>query len=272
MLVTVCTKYSMTLTMWLTAAVTVSVPITHPGLLAVTVSVLAVVSKFKFRTAVRPSIWDKSSDIKIGQWGRPCLVWYMPCKRRCVPRFTKLKHWHRHRNDRRWRCETQSVGTQWQSVGEPHDAIFTVSDELSLVSPKKSLLNVLLQSLASIPQIYQSIFQTNRPEIASHLVKPPPKRKTIYSEPWHVLRGEKCPDASRMFVLKYRMRRDLNTDVSVFDWHAHLRLAPRWRLAAAIGLRENCRDVGRAPARKVHPVICHRSGQHYLKSDGPTYI
>ena len=57
-----------------------------------------------------------------------------------------------------------------------NDAIFTVSDELSLESPIKSLLNVLLQSLASIPQIYQSIFQTNRLEIASHLVKPPPKR------------------------------------------------------------------------------------------------
>ncbi len=81
----------------------------------------------------------------------------------------------------------------------------------------KSLLNVLLQSLALIPQIYQSIFQTNRPEIASHLVKPPPKRKTVYSEPCHVLRGEKYPDSSRMFALKYRVRRDLNTDVSVFD-------------------------------------------------------
>ena len=30
-------------------------------------------------------------------------VWYVPCKRRCVPRFTKLKHRHRHHkwhNDR----------------------------------------------------------------------------------------------------------------------------------------------------------------------------
>ena len=104
-----------------------------------------------------------------------------------------------------------------RSLGEPHDAIFTISDELSLQSPIESLSNVLLQSLASIPQIYQSIFQTNRLEIASHLVKPPPKRKTVYSEPCHVLRGEKCPDASRMFALKYRVRRDLNTDVSVFD-------------------------------------------------------
>ena len=40
-------------------------------------------------------------------------------------------------NDRRWRCETHSVGTQWQSVGKPHDPIFTVSDELSLESPIK---------------------------------------------------------------------------------------------------------------------------------------
>ena len=91
------------------------------------------------------------------------------------------------------------------------------SHELSLESPIKSLLNVLLQSLTSIPQIHQSIFQTNRLEIASHLVKPPPKRKTVYSEPCHVLRGEKCLDASRRFALKYRVRRDLNTDVSVFD-------------------------------------------------------
>ena len=52
-----------------------------------------------------------------------------------------------------------------------------------------------------------------------------------------------------MFALKHRVRRDLNTDVSVF--------------------RENCRDVGRVPTRKVHTVICHRSGQHYLKSGGP---
>ena len=52
-------------------------------------------------------------------------------------------------------------------LGKPHDAIFTVSDELSLESPIKSLLNELLQSLASIPKIYQSIFQISRPEIAS---------------------------------------------------------------------------------------------------------
>ena len=94
-----------------------------------------------------------------------------------------------------------------------HDTIFTVSDELSLESPIKSLLNVLLQSLVSIPQVYQSIFQINRAEIASHSAKPPPKRKTVYSEPCHVLHGEYCPDASRMFTLKYRVRRDLNTAV-----------------------------------------------------------
>ena len=92
-----------------------------------------------------------------------------------------------------------------QSVGEPHDAIFTVSDELSLESTIKLQLNVLIQSLASIPQIYQSIFQINQPEC-----------KTVYSELCHVLRGEKCPNASRMFALKYCVRRDLNTDVSVF--------------------------------------------------------
>ena len=103
-------------------------------------------------------------------------------------------------------------------------------------------------------------------------IKISPERKTVYLEPCHVLRGEKSPDASRMFALKYRVRHDLNTDVSVFDWHARLQLATRWRLAVAKGLRENCRDVGRVPARKVHTVICHRSGQHYFKSGGPTYI
>ena len=93
---------------------------------------------FKFRTVhccwALPGIWDKSSDVKIGQWGRPWLVWYVPCKRRCVPRFTKLKHRHRHHkwhNDRRWRqwrcvspgpgaCEkthsTVSVGTRSVTV------------------------------------------------------------------------------------------------------------------------------------------------------------
>ena len=154
-----------------------------------------------FRTVVRPSIWDKTATSKSGNGVG---VWYVPGKLRCVPRFTKLKH--RHRNDRRWRCERNSLRLgqwhcwQWQSVGELHDAIFTVSDELSLESPIKSLL----QSLASIPQIYQSIFPINRPEIASHFVKQPPKRKTVYSEPCHVLCGEKCPDASRMFALKSR--------------------------------------------------------------------
>ena len=43
-------------------------------------------------------------------------------------------------------------------------------------------------------------------------------RNEFPSKPCHVLRGEKCPDASRMFALNIRdVRRDLNTDVSVFD-------------------------------------------------------
>ena len=72
--------------------------------------------------------------------------------------------------------------------------------------------------------------------------------------------------------VRVEVPRDLNTDVSVFDLHARLGFATRWRLAVAKGLRENCRDVGRATARKIHTVNCHRSGQHYLKSGGPTYI
>ena len=72
--------------------------------------------------------------------------------------------------------------------------------------------------------------------------------------------------------VRVEVPRDLNTDVSVFDWHARLGLVTRWRLAVAKGLRENRRDVGRATARKIHTVNCHRSGQHYLKSGGPTYI
>ena len=86
----------MTLTMWLTAAVTVSMPITHPA--SRVGGSGSVASSSELFTVVRPSIWDKSRDFEIGQWGRPWLVWYVPCKRRCVPRFTKLKHRHRHRS------------------------------------------------------------------------------------------------------------------------------------------------------------------------------
>ena len=104
-------------------------------------------------------------------------------------------------------------------------------------------------SVCDVPQLFESLASVVPIKLVrvAHLVKPPPKRKTVYSEPCHVLRGEKCPVASRTFALKYRVRRDLNTDVSVFDLHARLRIAPRWRLAVAKGLRENCRDVGREP-------------------------
>ena len=112
---------------------------------------------------------------------------------------------------------TQSGLSDSDSQSVNRTTLFSLSQTNYHSNPIKSLLNLLLQSLASIPQIYQSIFQTNRLEISSHLGKPPPKRKTVYSEPCHVLRGEKCPDASRMFALKYRVRSDLNTDVSVFD-------------------------------------------------------
>ena len=54
---------------------------------------------FKFRTVYWGPVFEiklfKSRDFEIGQWGRPWLVLYVPCKRRCVPRFTKLKHRHR---------------------------------------------------------------------------------------------------------------------------------------------------------------------------------
>ena len=147
----------MTLTMWLAAAVTdtVSVPITHPGLL--TVAVLLQVQNCSLLLGPDPSIWDKSSDIKIWQWGRPWLVWYVPCKRRCVPRFTKLKHRHHHCNDRRWRCETSlsrnSVTvSRWTARRYFHCLRRTITR-----ITEKLQLNVLLQSLASIPQMYQSI-------------------------------------------------------------------------------------------------------------------
>ena len=54
---------------------------------------------------------------------------------------------------------------------QAHDAIVTVSYKLWLESPIKSLLNVLVEALASIPQIYQSIFQINRVEKAIHSAK-----------------------------------------------------------------------------------------------------
>ena len=65
--------------------------------------------------------------------------------------------------------------------------------------------------------------------------------------------------------VRVEVPRDLNTDISVFDWHARLGLATRWRLAVAKGLRENCRDVGRATARKIHTVNC----QNVLARTGP---
>ena len=51
-----------------------------------------------------PRIWDKTATSKSGNGDG---VWYVRGKLRCVPRFTKLKH--RHRNDRRWRCERNSL-------------------------------------------------------------------------------------------------------------------------------------------------------------------
>ena len=48
------------------------------------------------------------------------------------------------------------------------------------------LLNVLLEALASIPQIHQSIFKINRAEITIF-------SKTVYTR---VLVEEKCPDAT----------------------------------------------------------------------------
>ena len=110
--------------------------------------------------------------------------------------------------------ETHSVGTaqpqwHWQSVGEPHDAIVTVSDELSL----ESLIKSLLQSLASIPQIYQSIFQINRPEIASHFVKPPPKTQN-------------CLLGTMQCALRRKVRGcvpDVRIEVSRAAWSKHWR-------------------------------------------------
>ena len=95
--------------MWLTAAVTVSVPNTQPGMLAVAVRVA---SSSELFTVVTPNIWDKSSDIKIGQWGRPWLVWYVPCKRRCVPRFTKLKT---PTSSSHWMIVADAVKLEWVS-------------------------------------------------------------------------------------------------------------------------------------------------------------
>ena len=63
----------------------------------------------------------------------------MPCKRRCVSWFPQLKHRHRVIVMIVTVKLTQSGLTQSQSVGEPHDTIFTVSDELSLESPIKSV-------------------------------------------------------------------------------------------------------------------------------------
>ena len=122
----------------------------------------------------------------------------------------------RHRCFRnRCRCagasETHSL-TGTQSVGEPHDAIFTVFT--------RTVTRITVKFVTRSPCIDPADPSINISEIASHSVKPPNAK--LFT-PWmtvmtaHVLRGEKCPDASRMFALKYRVRRDLNTDVTVLD-------------------------------------------------------
>ena len=75
---------------------------------------------------------------------------------------------------------------------QPHDAIVTVSDEL---------LNVLAE--ASIPQIYQSIFQINRAE----------KGRTFGTTQncLPMCLSKKSARMPRMFALTHRVRRDLNT-------------------------------------------------------------
>ena len=106
----------MTLTMWLTAAVTVSVPISHPGLLAVAVLLQLQVQNCSLLLGPVFEIKQRYQNRAMGS----AVASLMPCKPRCVPRlrslprFTKLKHRHRHRNDRRWRCETHSVSvSRW---------------------------------------------------------------------------------------------------------------------------------------------------------------
>ena len=94
---------------------------------------------------LRPSIWDKSRDFEIGQWGRPWLVWYVPCKRRCVPRFTKLKHRHRHRK-------------QWSSL--------TLWNSLSRTSGLGDSQSVIRTTLFSLSQTnYYSNHQYNDSEM-----------------------------------------------------------------------------------------------------------
>ena len=229
-----------------------------------------------FRTVdcvVSPSIWDKTATSKSGNGVG---VWYVPGKLRCVPRFTKLKH--RHRNDRRWRCERNSLSRdRSDSVSDTADSdsqslncttLFSLS-QMNYRSNHRSnhCYNPLHRSRRFINQYFRLTDQKSlRISLNNH-----PNEKLFTRN--HAMcfaekRARMRPGCSHWS----RVRRDLNTDVSVFDWHARLRIAPRWRLAVAKGLRDNCRDVGQAPARKVYTVIHHRSGQRYLKSGGPTYI
>ena len=120
---TLCTKYSTTLTMWLTVAVTImttSLPIQgwqSPELFCWAVSHR---THLALALPLGPVFETKATTSKSGNGGRPSLVWCVPCKRRCVLRFTKFKQRHRHRNDRC--CETHSVesGLSQSPAGEAH--------------------------------------------------------------------------------------------------------------------------------------------------------
>ena len=137
-----------------------------------------------------------------------------------------------------------------------------------------SLLDVLLQSLASIPQIYQSIFQIYRAEIASHSTKQQHKPK-LFTRSIVMCFPEKSSQmrlGCSHWSLVSAWSKHWRQCARAFDRQVvQLRLASRWRLAVPKGLRENCRDVWWAP-REKYKLICHRSGQHYLKSGGPTKI
>ena len=85
---------------------------------------------------------------------------------------------------------------------------------MTRITDKVTVLDVLLQSLASIPQIYQSIFQIYRAEIASHSTKQQHKPK-LFNRSIVMCFAEKVPRCVSDVRIEVSCRRDLNTDVSV---------------------------------------------------------
>ena len=175
-----------------------------------------------------------------------------------VPRFTKVNCVHRQRVivtlAKVWESVSASLWnsvSQWPARAPNRTTLFSLF-QTNYDSNHQSLLNVLLETRASIPQIYQSIFKINWAEI----VVPSTLRQMQNCLHMSCALRRKVPGC---------VPADIRVEVLRAVWSKH------WRQCGLID-KSNCRDVGRAPVPKLHTVFCHRSGQHYLKYGGPPYI